>query len=239
MQLHNIDGFSVGSPSLECFCMFSRPAATLCSLKERSQWLLPLLIAAACSVAVNFYVMHRIGLQRLISAAVQASAFDPKAVLQNALEHKTQILAVQGLSTFLGTFVTALVVAKVLWLILTVIGEELLFKRVLAVVAHVTMLIAVTRELMMALTATVMRDMDGFDLRNPLATNLGFFCQPNSQFVFRLLASLDILTLANIFLLALGLSKISNRLSLRKACVLVILPWGLYVAGYLLLPSLS
>ena len=238
MHLHE-KTFDPGLRPPDLTAMFFGPSAALCSLKERPHWLCALLIAAGWSVAVNFYVVGRIGFARLLSVAVQANAtIDPQTVLQNALERKTMIFAVQGISTFLGTFVTALIVAKVLWLVATVIGVDLHFRRVLAVVAHVAMLVSVVRESMLALTVTAMRNLDNFDMRNPLATNLAFFFRPDSPVVFRLLASLDILTLANVFLLALGLSKVSDDLSLRKAGLLVAVPWGFYVVGSALLPSL-
>jgi len=220
--------------------MFSSPAATLDSLRGQPRWVLPLLLAATYSVAVNFYVVRRVGLVRLMGAALRVNAaIDPQAVLENTVAHKSEILFFQGLATFAGTLVTAFVVAKVLWLILTVIGQDVLFKKVLAVVAHVTMLTVVIRESMLALTATVMRNLDNLDLRNPLATNVAFFLRPKSPIVSGLLGSLDLITFANIFLLALGLSKVSDRLSFRTACILVIIPWGVYIGASLLLPTFS
>ena len=226
-----------GLRALALGSMFSNPAATLASLRERPQWFLALSAAAACSVAVNFYLVSRIGVETLIGAVAQANAaIDPQAILENAAARKTQILLFQGLSTFLGTFLTALVVAKVLWLTLTMIGEEVPFKRVLAVVAHASWLAIVVRQSMMALTVTAIRDLDRFDLANPLATNAAFFIHPRSPAAHRLLASIDLLTFLNIFLLAFGLSKMATRLSIRKAHAVVMVPWGVYVGISLLLP---
>ena len=227
-------------PGPQLGSMFSCPSATLSCLKEQPRWFHPLLLAATFSAAVNFYVIHQVGFLRLISAALQVSAaIDPRASVDNALAHKSQIIFFHGLSTFAGTFLTAFVVAKVLWLILEVIGEDLPFKRVMAVVAHVTMLMVVIRESMLALTVTVMPNLENLDLRNPLATNLAFFFHPSSPAAFRLLASLDVVTFANILLLALGLSRVSNRLSFHAACILVIVPWAVYVGASLLLPAMS
>jgi len=218
--------------------MFSRPAATLDSLREWPRWLCPLLVAAGCSAAVNFYVIWRIGLVRLMNAALQANmSVDPQAVLESAMAHRTMILVSQALASFAGTFVTAFVVAKVLWLIITVIGQDLQFRKVLAVVAHVTMLTVVIRQSMLALTATIMPNVENLDIRNPLATNAAFFLHPKSPVVLRLLGSFDIITFANILLIGLGLTKVSNRLSFRTACILVIVPWGVYTGASVFLPA--
>jgi hypothetical protein len=219
--------------------VFSSPSATFVSLKQHPRWFCPLLITAVYSVMVNFYVIHRIGFVRLLSATLRtAAAIDAQGVLETALERKAQILFFQGLSTFVSIFFTAFVVAKVLWLVLEVIGEDLPFKRVLAVVAHTTMMMAIIRDSMLAFTATLMRNPENLDLSNPLATNLAFFLHPGSPLAHRSLASLDVLTLAKLYLLGLGLNKVSERLSPRTACVVVLVPWGVYVGASFLLPGL-
>jgi hypothetical protein len=217
--------------------MFFHPATTLDTIQENPQWFCPLLFAAVFSAAANSYMMFRIGIVRLVGAALKASgAIDPKAVLDGAAAQKTGILIFQGLGTMAGTFITALVAAKVIWLLLIMFGEDIGYRKVLAVVAHVNMLTIVIRETMMVLTMTAMRDLDGFNLQNPLATNLAFFLNPSSPAAFHLLRSLDLISFANIFLLALGLSKLSLRFSIRQANALVIIPWGIYLAVSLLLP---
>jgi hypothetical protein len=219
--------------------MLSSPAATFLSLRGHPRWFNPLLIAAVYSVAVNYYVIQRIGLVRLLSATLQTSAaIDAQAVLETALERKAQIMFFQGFSTFVSIFFTALVVAKVLWLILEVIGKNLPFKSALAVVAHATVLMVIIRESMLAFTVGMMRNPENLDLRNPLATNLAFFLHPSVPWTYRLLASLDLIILCKVALLALGLSKVSDRLSLRAACVVVLVPWGAYIGISLLLPGL-
>jgi hypothetical protein len=217
--------------------MFSNPAAALSLQKDRPSWFLPLLLAAVWSVAVNFYLVRRIGFVRLISSTLQANAaFDRDAVIETALAHRAQILTIQWLLAFAGTFLTALVVAKVLRLVLTVVGKEVPFRNVLAVVAHVTMLTVVVKQSMLALTATVMRNLDALNLRNPLATNPAFFFDPGSPLAVRVLTSLDLITLANILLLALGLTRVSDGLSFRAACILVTVPWAAYLGATLLMP---
>src|SRR5262249_59642642 len=108
-------------------------------------------------------------------AAHSNTSLGPDAVLQNALAHKTQVMLIQSISTFLGAFAVAAVVALILWLVILMIGGDTVFKNVLSVAAHVALLTTVARESMLALTVTVNNDFDSFDLNNPLATNLAFF----------------------------------------------------------------
>ena len=228
------------APSGAVANMFISPLETLGSLRERPQWLIALLIVATYSVLVNFYVIQRVGLERLMTAALQsAAAIDPQTALQNALGHQTRILFFQGLSTFVGVFVTAFVVARVLWLLLIVAGKDVVFKKVFAVVAFASLFTNVIRESMLALTTTMIRDLDRLDLRNPLATNLAFYLHPSGAIATRILMSVDVLTIANLFLLAFGLAKVCDRLSPRVAAAVVVVPWLVWVGASLLMPSFS
>ncbi len=229
-----------GYPAIAFVSMFFSPASVLAGLKERPCWFYPLAVAALYAAVVNFYVVTRVGFPRLIRDLMQtAPVVDPQGILEMALARKVEIQVFQGISTVASTFLTALVVAKILWLALELIGVDARFKSVFAVVAHVSMFSLVVRESMLALTATVIQNLEGLDLRNPLATNPAFFHHPGSPVFYRLLSSLDLVTLLQIFLLSLGLSRVSTGLSFRKAFLLVIIPWGIYTAVTVLLPIRS
>jgi hypothetical protein len=220
--------------------MFTRPLATLASLQEQPRWFYPTLFAALISAAVNLYVVKRIGLNSLVGAIVQVeTTLDREALAQNALAHAGQILFFQSIATFLGSFLVALLTAKVLWLLLTLLGQDLPFKKALAVVAHANMLAVVLREGMIALSVSIIRNPQAFDLKNPLATNAAFFLHPTSPVFSRFLAAFDLITTLNLGLLIIGLTKIAPKLSLRMASITVILPWTAYVGATLLIPMLA
>src|SRR5262245_5102397 len=131
--------------------VFFSPIATLNSLSQRPRWFLPLLIGGLYSTIVNYYVVTRLGLVRLVARAAHANtSLDPDADLQNALAHKTQVMLIQSISTFLGAFAVAAVVALILWLVILMIGGDTVFKNVLSVAAHVALLTTVARESMLA-----------------------------------------------------------------------------------------
>jgi hypothetical protein len=222
------------SPSSFRF-MFVRPVATLSHLGERPAWFFPLLVSALFSITANFYVIQRLGIARLAELVSKSNAvLDPEAVVQTALAHPYQIQIFQALSALFGTFLTAFISAKVIWLILTLLGREVRFKKVMATAAYVMALSAILRAGMLALTATLIRDLDTLDLRNPLATNPAFFLRPDSPAAFRLLSSIDALTILSIALLSAGLSKVCPRLPLRTASAVVAVPWMVYVGAGLL-----
>jgi hypothetical protein len=200
----------------------------------------PFLFAAFFSASVNLYVIQRIGLDRLIVSTVHSStAIDHDTVVQNALARRNTILAIQAFSILVNSFVMALVVSKVLWLILTLLGRDVAFKQVLAVVTHVSLLTVSIRQMMLALTTTLVRDPGTINLRNPLATNIGFFLPSVSATAGRILTSIDVITFANIALLTLGLTKVCAHLSRKTAALAVMIPWMIYVGATTWIPSIQ
>jgi hypothetical protein len=232
-----MEGFVMQQSSF--WTLFVRPLSTLASLRERPRWLYPALISGIVSAAVNFYVVQRIGLIRMIEATTNAKAMiDAQAILQNALEHKTQILCFQALSTVISSFLAAFGTATVLWLLLILFGYDMPFKRGLAVVTHVNLLSVVLRECMMMLATTFIGDMNQFDLNNPLATNIAFFVKPASPAAMRFLTSMDVITFLNIALLIAGLTKVSGKLPVRTASMMVLGPWTIYLGATIMIKSL-
>ena len=219
--------------------MFIRPMKTFDSLRAQPQWLYPVSFSAAVSVAVNFYVVKRIGLVRLVEAAFgEKTIIDPQGAIQNVLAYQGQVLGIQSASILANTFLIALVAAMVFWLLLTLFGYDISFRKTLAVVAHANMLPIVIKGCMIALTAAVIQDTGTIDLRNPLATNIAFFLQPSSPVAFRFLISLDAIKLINLVLLIIGLTRVCPKLSVGSASMLVLIPWAIYVAGTIYIPFL-
>jgi hypothetical protein len=218
--------------------MFTNPVATLATLKQRSQWLLPVLAAATFSAAVNLYVIRCIGWARLINIAAQSNPLmDARAAIQNATDHPYQIFLFQALATSLSCLLTVLAGATVVWLLLVLCGQDIPLNKVLAILAYVTVLSEILRGCMLMLTTTLIRDPNALDLRNPLATNPAFFLRPRSALMFRLLSSLDLITFMSLALIIVGLTKVCIHLRIRLAAVAVLLPWALYIGATLLLPS--
>ncbi len=217
--------------------MFASPLATFDSLRERTRWFFPVLFSAIVSAAANFYIVQRIGLIQLIKTASQSSLIiDPQAAIQNVLEHQNRILAIQAVSTFVNVFVIALVTAAVFWLLLTILGYDVSFRKSLAVVSHANMLPIIIRGSMIALAAAIIQDAGALNVKNPLATNIAFFLQPESPAARRFLTSLDAITFANAILLTMGLTRVCPRLSARAAFTMVFICWAVYVGAKLFLP---
>lgn len=219
--------------------IFFEPIATLAAQKDHPQYWAPLLLGAIVPALVSYYVMLRVGFKQLVMQAIIASGnLDPDAVAQNAFAHKNQILEIQFISTFLGSIVTVFVVSVLLWLTALVIGAEGTFSEVLAVIAHVNLFVWVVRDAMLATVVTIGRNLDTFDIRNPLGTNLAFYLHPDSHALLRLFSSADVIVGAAIVLTIIGLHRVMTRLSLKNAALIVLVPFAMYVVAGIWLPWL-
>jgi len=211
--------------------MFTNPSTTFASLRAKPKWFYPTAFSALASVACNYYVIHRIGLARIVESALDGKhVVDPQGAIQNVLSHRGIVLAVQSASIFINVFVIALVTATVLWLLLTACGHDISLRKALSVVAHANMLSVVIKSSMIVLTIAALRDVSAFDLRNPLATNMAFFLKPSSPEAFHILVSLDAIKIMNLALLIIGFSRICQALSTGRAALLVLIPWVIYRA---------
>ncbi len=218
--------------------MFTNPIHTLASLRDRPAWLAPALVSSILSALVNLYLIQRVGLARMIETAGRSGVvIDPQATIQSALMHQQMILTFQSIFAFVGSFLTILVIAKVISLVLTLCGKDTTFRIVLAIVSYAVGLSSVARECLLALTAILIQNTSRLDLRNPLATNPAFFLRPRSAVVQHLLASLDVITIATIVLLVAGLTRVCERLTRRAAASVVIVPWIVYVGITTVIPS--
>lgn len=220
--------------------MLVNPAATLASLAETPRVLLPMLVTAVYATLVNYYVIQRIGLQRLLASAIQATAsVDTDTLIANALAHRTQIVTMQAVSGFAGSMVTTLALGVLFWLLVTVAGGEISFRKTMAVVAHVAFFIAAVRETMIVLVVTMSRDLGAFNLKNPVGTNLAFFIHNASPLATKLMFSFDVLTVVSLVLTVIGLRRVAKDVSPAAAACVVVAPWALYVAAGAWLPWLG
>jgi hypothetical protein len=77
----------------------------------------------------------------------------------------------------------------------------------------------------------ITRDLEKFDIQNPIASNIGFFLSPESvgKFFYSLASSIDVISCWLIFLFATGFTAISENLKRKTALILVIAFWLVWV----------
>src|SRR5947209_3213746 len=107
------------------------------------------------------------------------------------------------------------------------------------IIVDVACFVTAVRETMIALVVTMSRNLNGFNIKNPVGTNLAFFVDSVSPTVTKVLLSFDVITIAAIVLTVVGLRRIAKQLSPFAAASVVVIPWCLYVVAGMWLPWLG
>jgi len=104
--------------------------------------------------------------------------------------------------------VIAVVAAALLGLFNFGFGAKLSFRQLLAVTTY-SFLPGILNTVLMAIVMYSVQP-DAFDIRNPVATNLGYLVPSSKLFLKGMLAAIDIFNLWTILLLAIGVSQLSK-----------------------------
>jgi hypothetical protein len=230
----------VGDAVRALWHMLASPLTTLAGLRREPHVLLPLVTAALYATVASYYVIQRIGIRRVVEASVRATAgVDPEAVVESAMVHKDQILAMQAAGSFFGTFIAVLGLSVIYWLIVTAFGADVTYRRIAAVVANVMFFVTCIKQTMIVGAVTLSRNPSMFNMKEPLATNLAFFLHSGSRVIEKLLTSCDIIVLSGLALTIFGLLQVSDRLSVKASAAAVLIPWAIYLGGAMAMPALS
>jgi len=213
--------------------VFFEPSKTFRDIAQRPTWLVPMILIVLASLGFAYTLSQRVGWERVIQQQNEAAS---SRLQQMSPEQREQGLAMQRkilpVSFFGGALLAppmmSVVVAAVLLGMTALMSAGLRFKNVFAAVAWA----GLPRMLSAILTIVVLflKNPDEFNLRNPLAFNLGAFMDPNggSKFVYALATSLDLFSIWNMLLLATGLKAAAGKkLTFTGALVAVLVPWGI------------
>jgi hypothetical protein len=205
------------------------PRAAFESVAARPKFLLPFLLCVATVFATNYAVVSRIGIGPVVAANLKSH---PRAshIVEVVERHSVLSSLVWNANMAISTAVTILFVAALFALLLNVTTEAS-WRKVFSVVAHAMFGYFFVSGALTVLVVILRPDFNGFDLNNPVATNLALFIsgRGTNPFLYHLAASADVLSFWLLFLLAAGFSAAVPRLTLRASLVTVAAPWAFYV----------
>lgn len=226
-----VDAAQHSNPLGDLFGIFLEPKETFQTLRQNPNWLLPLVASLVLVGAGNFIVIEKVGITNILKAALKSS---PQAdqILQMA-EESTTTRVMMHAAPLLSLPFGILATVAILLLLLALSSEEANFKKVFCVVSYSFFAYACVTTALVVLMVLVTSDGSKFDVRNLLASNPGFFMDPDDphKSLYSVASSLDVLSLWYLFLLATGLVGVCSNLKFRKSAVLVFSGWFLYVMG--------
>jgi hypothetical protein len=208
-----------------------QPQAAFRSIGKRPNWLLPLLACIVLVLLSTVLIINRMGMSNLMRSAMQGN---PQAEeIAQKVEESSFTKTMIYLSPLIQTPIVMVVVAGVFLLVFMLAGVETNFKMAFSVTAHSFFAYSLVATLLSLVTVYAARDFANLDLRNPIATNVGFFLDPaeTSKFLYSVSSSLDVLSFWFIYLLALGFAETSPKTRIQKTLPLVVVVWAIYVIG--------
>jgi hypothetical protein len=214
--------------------IFFDPKKTFADIAQRPSWLFPMILMIVLALALTSTISQRVGWERVVRQTLESSS----RVQQLPQEQRELAVATQlkfmpaSYYTFsvIGPPLYCVIVGAVLLGITAIMSAGLRFKQVFALVAWASM----PRALVTILTVVVvfLKNPDEFNIRNPLAFNVGAFMDPNggSKFAYAVATNLDLFTFWVILLLATGLKVAAGKkISFAGALMAVVVPWVLAV----------
>ena len=214
--------------------VFASPKQAFQDIVQRPRWYVPVILLVLASLClITLYAQH-VGFARLIQESLdqnpRTQSMTPEQRNQAFQMGMTFGKTMAYVSAIAAPPISILVIAGVLMLITnTMLGSQISYGQMSAIAAYslLTGLVSIA----LSIAVMFLRSPEDFDLRNPLAFNLGAAFSPDStsKWLLSLASSLDLFSFWTMALLATGITVASRKLSWSKAFVAVLVPWAVLV----------
>ncbi len=197
---------------------FIAPSKTMADIRRNASWWAPLLLLAAFAILFTYSVDKKIGWEQVIQNEI---AKNPKAQermeqmppeqREKGLQLQVTISRYSGYASPVIILITALVVAAVLLATFNFgFGAEVKFGQALAIVIY-GWLVSIVGTILAIISMFAGADPEGFQIRNPVATNPAYFMNPTgNKFLYGVASMFDVIAIWMIFVMAVGFSENSK-----------------------------
>jgi hypothetical protein len=213
------------------------PQATFGALSRKPSWLLPLLLYMGLMFLYIYSLVHMMGFEKFMRSTLGPNPTDQKVQqidqFIKMVDEKPGMAALLYINPAIIGLLFPLALAGILLLVVTLTGGTSSYKKVLSVIAHILFATTLVTTIFAVGPLLISGDFDRFDIQNPIASNVGFFLNPAElhKFVYSLASSIDLLSFWMIFLLATGLTAVSENFKKRTAYTCLIVLWVIWILG--------
>ena len=197
---------------------FFAPSKTFTDLRRNASWWGPYLLVVIVSFLFCYTVDQKVGFRKVAENLLQQSPKQAEQVESLPPEQREKSMQQQTTGTkyfSYGISVIALILYAIIAGVLLVTvkfgaNADVKFKTMFALVVY-TRLPELLRALLASLSLLAGVSSDGFNIRNPLAVNPGYFIDAGGSATLRmLLSSFDIITFWVLILLSIGITCIAK-----------------------------
>ncbi len=210
-----------------------KPAFADIAARPRGWWV-PLLVIIVLSAIFLGAFSERVGWERFLRQEFASNERIQQIPVERQEEILQQQLAFVPYFAYVGVVlnpaILALFIAGVMLFVFNVmLGNQIRFLQSFSLTCYALLPNAV--KAVVILPVLFLKDPRDFDLRNPIASNLGIFLSPDTfpAWLISLGNSLDAFNLWSLALLAVGFSVAGRRLSWGRALGWILAAWSLYL----------
>jgi hypothetical protein len=218
--------------------VFFAPSKTFSDLRRNASWWAPFLIIAIVSLLFVYTVDQKVGFRKVVGNMIQSQPKQADRIDRMPIDQRQTVMQQQVTITKFISYVIP-VIALLIYAVFAAIlyatlkfgaSADLKYKTLFALIVYARLPL-ILGPLLAILSLLAGVSSDGFDLRNPVATNLGYFIGPDGSPVLRaLLTPLDAFSLWTLILTAIGISCICKVK--RGTAFAVVFGWfAVYVLG--------
>jgi hypothetical protein len=210
---------------------FVAPSQTFADIRRNQSWWLPWLLMSLISLAFVWTLSQKVGFEQVARNEIAKSSRAAEQLEKMSPEQRDGATQLQTRITTYASYASP-VVSLILFVIIAGVlmgtmnfgaGAEITFKQSMAVVVY-GFLPSMVSALLGMVSLLVGVDPEGFDIRNPVASNPAYFMDPTQhKFVYGLLSGVDVFGLWIVVLLGIGYASISKLK--RSTTIGVVLGW--------------
>jgi hypothetical protein len=223
---------------------FFAPGKAFTDLRKNASWWVPFLIIAIVSLLFIYVVDQKVGFPKVVENLIQLQPKQADRIDRMPADQREKVMQQQVTGTKFISYafpVVALLIYTVFAALLYatlkfVANADLKYKTLFALIVYARLPL-VLGPLLAILSLLAGVSSDGFNLRNAVATNFGYFIGPDGSPVLRaLLTPLDVLSLWTLILTAIGITCVSKVK--RGTAFAVVFGWfAVYVLGGVVLAA--
>jgi len=212
---------------------FIAPSKTFTDLRRSAMWWAPWILITIFSIAFMFTISKQIGFEQItrnqIAHSARADQFDKLPADQQAkqIQVSVRILQVIAFANPLVVLLFSLIVTVVLWATFKIgFAADTTFGQAFAIGMYAG-LPGILGAILGIVSLFAGVNPEGFDINNPIATNVAYFLDPETtgKFVRSMASSLDVFAIWSIVLIGIGYSCTSKVK--RSTAIIVVACWYL------------
>ncbi len=209
------------------------PTKTFADLRRNSSWWAPFVLISVVGLIFVFVMGQQIGFDQITKNEIARSPRRAEQLDRLSPAEKVRQLEISAAVTRYISYgvpvidlIAFLLIAAVLLGTLNVAGASLSFKTTLAVVVYSSL-----PGLIGAVLGTVSMyagvDREGFNVRNPVATNPAYFMDPmGNKFLYIMASALDVFVVWTIVLMGIGFA--CNSKIKRSSALAIVAGWYIF-----------